>query len=355
MSQPRRKTFSQTGAQIRVPVESERDLVSARYLRTPLYGGNPPARRVAGRLNVERKPFAERYEASLRRYLDDPEETRRSHAYDIGRRALAADLGILDLAAAHCAALANIVHAHGRHGAASSVIRPAGDFFAECLSPFEMSHRGAREGVRAWRRLNEALENEAKRIAHALHDEAGQLLASLHIALADLAADLPRGRRTRLEKVKRLLARIESELRSVSHELRPTVLDRLGLKPALQFLAENVARRAGIAIAVRGEDPGRLPPVVEITLYRVAQEALNNVVRHARASNASIELQVAAKCVTCTVRDDGVGFAAELPAAGEGLGLLIIGERLTALGGALRFTSRPGRGTALRAEIPRAG
>ena len=207
-------------------------------------------------------------------------------------------------------------------------------------------------GARVWRDLNETLENEAKKIAHALHDEAGQLLASVHIAIADIADELPPRHRERLNEVKWLLGKIETELRSLSHELRPMVLDRLGLQPALQFLAENVGRRAGVAVAVTGKLGARLPPAVEITLYRIAQEALNNVIKHARASAANIEVCYTAERVSCTVRDDGVGFTANRLEGGTGLGLVGIRERLGALGGSVHIASQPGGGTTLRAEIP---
>ena len=297
--------------------------------------------------------FTERYWASLCKYLDDPSEAQRSKAYELGRHGLADGLGVLDIAAANYRALQRALSTHARRAIAEAVIRAANEFFTECLSPFEMSHRGAREGARAWQRLNEALENEAKRIAHALHDEAGQLLASVHFVVAEMADELPPQGRARLQEVKALLNRIETELRNLSHELRPIVLDRLGLLPALQFLAENVTRRAGIPITVKGEEPGRLPPVVEITLYRIVQEALNNVLKHARASSASIELEVGLERVACTIRDNGVGFAAERIQHSDGLGLAGIRERLNALGGSLHFASRPKRGTELRAEVPR--
>ena len=297
--------------------------------------------------------FAEHYWASLRKYLDDPSEAQRSKAYELGRHSLADGLGVLDIATAHYGALQRALSTHARRAIPEAVIRAANEFFTECLSPFEMSHRGAREGARAWQRLNEALENEAKRIAHALHDEAGQLLASVHFAIAAMADELPPQSRARLQEVKALLNRIETELRNLSHELRPTVLDRLGLLPALQFLAESVTRRAGIPITVRGGEPGRLPPVVEFTLYRIVQEALNNVLKHARASSASIELEIGPERVSCTIRDNGVGFATERIQHSDGLGLAGIRERLNALGGSLHFASKPKRGTELRAEVPR--
>jgi signal transduction histidine kinase len=92
---------------------------------------------------------------------------------------------------------------------------------------------------------------------------------------------------------------------------------------------------------------------VEITLYRIVQEALNNVIRHARASRASIELQAGPERISCTIRDNGVGFATERMHHCDGLGLTGIRERLNALGGSLQIASKPKRGTALRAEVPR--
>jgi signal transduction histidine kinase len=297
--------------------------------------------------------FAEHYCEALRAYLDAPDEAQRSRAYVLGRRALADGLGVLDMAAAHGEALERLCTLDAASGAGCTRLRRACEFLAECLAPFEMTHRGARDGVRAWRRLNETLENEVKRIAHHLHDEAGQLLASVHLALANVAGRVPPDARASLEEVKTLLRRAEAEVRDLSHELRPLVLDRLGLLPALSLLARNAMRRAGIRVTVSGDESERLAPVVEFTLYRIVQEALANVVRHAHACSVKIVLRVDHDKLRCTVRDDGVGGAAERFDGSEGLGLVGIRERLGALGGSLRVQSRPKRGTTLQIEIPR--
>ena len=300
-----------------------------------------------GRPTIEKsKRFPERYQRCLRRHLERSEPGLRDGPVALGLWARADGLGVLDIAAAHSASLNSLLREPKTRLVADSVLRMAGPFLVKCLTPFD-------ESSRAWPRLNQALENEAKRIARALHDEAGQLLASVHLALADLAGDLPPQRQARIDEVKWLLRRIESELRSLSHELRPAVLDRLGLKPALEFLADNVARRTRMAIAVGGDDPGRLPPVLEITLYRIAQEALNNVVKHARASSAGIGLEARRDRISCTVWDNGVGFAADRVRGRHQLGLLMIRERLSALDGTLKLSSTPRRGTTLCAEIPR--
>jgi signal transduction histidine kinase len=238
------------------------------------------------------------------------------------------------------------------HGASDALLTAAGEFFAECLSPYEMSHRGAQEGARALRHLNEVLEAELKRIAHALHDEAGQLLASVHIAIADVASELPPQARGRLDGVEVLLKQIEAELRTLSHELRPTVLDNLGLVPALEHLAEKVAKRTGLILSVTGETGERLPAAVETALYRIVQEALNNVVKHAHAHSVRIDLQRTRRKILCAIRDDGVGFDAFDQRGNEGLGLSGIRERLNSLGGSLSVVTEPRRGTTLLADIP---
>src|SRR5439155_9428657 len=105
-------------------------------------------------------------------------------------------------------------------------------FLAESLSPFEMTHRSFQDAIAALRRLNEMLEEEARRIAHALHDEAGQLLVSVHLAVKEIADGLPPRARDQLMKIRAPLGEVERHLRRLSHELRPTVLDDLGLVPS---------------------------------------------------------------------------------------------------------------------------
>jgi two-component system, NarL family, sensor histidine kinase UhpB len=256
---------------------------------------------------------------------------------------------VLEMAEIHHEALRRVL---GGPVSARTTLARAVDLFAACLSPFEMSHRGAQEGTRALRRLNEILEGELKRIAHALHDEAGQLLASVHIAIADLAGGLPPESRARFDEIERLLKQIELELRSLSHELRPTVLDNLGLVPALGMLAEKVSKRTGLAVSVSGTMHTRLPPAVETALYRIVQEALNNAVKHAHAKSVTIDLQHTPLKVACSVRDDGVGIAKHRGPKVEGLGLIGIRERLNALGGLLRVVSGSQRGTTLLVDIP---
>lgn len=303
-------------------------------------------------MDMVSQPLADHYAEILQDYLRSANETSLTRGYEIARHALMDGRGVLEMAAIHHQVLRRLL---AEKHLSDEVLVRAGEFFAECLSPFEMSHRGAQEGTRALRHLNEILEAELKRIAHALHDEAGQLLASVHIAIADVSSDLPLQARERFEGIERLLRQIESELRSLSHELRPTVLDNLGLFPALEFLAEKVRKRTGLSVSVSGEKERRLPPAVETALYRVVQEALNNAVKHARANSVKIELACTPQKVACSVRDDGVGFVPRGEPDAQGLGLLGIRERLNALGGSLRVVTEPRCGTTILADIPLGG
>lgn len=296
--------------------------------------------------------LAKQYTDILDDYLRDHSEAALAQGFDVARRALRDGRGVLDMVLIHHQSLRRLLT---EAQLSEETLAEAGDFFVECLSPFEMSHRGAEEGRRALRRLNEILEAELKRIAHALHDEAGQLLASVYIALADVASELPPKLKKRFHDIEQLLTQIETELRGLSHELRPTILDNLGLMPALEFLAEKVSKRTGVNVVVAGETDRRLPPAVETALYRIVQEALNNAVKHAKAKQVKIEVESAPSQVLCRVCDDGVGFTAQGEPGAQGLGLMGIRERLNALGGSLRVATAPGRGTTIFADIPLGG
>ncbi len=303
-------------------------------------------------MDIDTRPLAERYWEILQEYLEDNSESSLNRAYELSRQALVEGYGVLEMGAIHHEALRRLLE---EYRVPPALLKAAGNFLCESLSPFEMSHRGASDGTRALRHVNEVLEAELKRIAHAIHDEAGQLLATVHIAIADIVADLPPQTRARFVEVDHLLRKMEVELRNLSHELRPTVLDNLGLVPALEFLAEKVSRRTGLAISVEGETKRRLPAAVETALYRIVQEALNNAAKHSHANSVKIELQCTALQVACRVRDDGRGFDSVSEPAPQGLGLIGIRERLNALGGSLRVIAEPERGTTLQADIPLRG
>jgi signal transduction histidine kinase len=203
--------------------------------------------------------------------------------------------------------------------------------------------------------MNERIEEEAKRIAHALHEEAGGLLASTHLALEELARDLSPQGTERLNHVRQLLDQMDEQLRQLAHEIRPTVLDDLGLVPALEFLAEGVSKRSGLPVTVEGSTEGRLPAAVETTLYRNVQEALNNVIRHAHANKVEVIVTREERAVRCIVRDDGIGFDVSTVTAvhGErGLGHVGMRERLESVRGTLLINSGPTQGAELLMFIP---
>jgi len=295
------------------------------------------------------------YIQALEDHLAGGGETALQEAYELGRRALAEGLGVLDLASVHYEALMTRLLQRSMTDDFNLTVKAAAIFFAESLSPFEMTHRGYREANIALRHLNEMLEEEAKRIAHALHDEAGQLLASVHLALEEVARELPPPAGDRLQKVRGLLEQIEVQLRRLSHELRPTILDDLGLFPALEFLATGISARTRILISVEGSSEKRLPHVIETALYRIVQEALTNVTKHAQATRVTVCLQREDQMVRCSIRDNGIGFDSAVvlaPRIERGLGFVGIQERLNSLGGKLQIVSFPGRGTELLITIP---
>jgi signal transduction histidine kinase len=218
-----------------------------------------------------------------------------------------------------------------------------------------MAHRGFRDAISALHRLNETLEQEIQRIAHAVHDEAGQLLVAARLAMSAVAHDLTPALQGRLQEVGTILDQVEKQLRRLSHELRPTILDDLGLVPALQFLADGFSRRAKLSIRIQNCLEGRCAPNIETALYRVIQEALTNITKHAHAKNVEIQITNVTEHLRCLVRDDGRGFDAPSVLScnqRSGLGLVGIRERLNAVGGTLQIDSMVGRGTELLVKIP---
>lgn len=198
-----------------------------------------------------------------------------------------------------------------------------------------------------------AREEEARRIAHELHDAAGQLLASVHIALDNLVQEVPERAGT-VRELHGLLDQVEGQLRQLSRELRPTILDDLGLAPALEWLTQAVAQRTGLSISVDAPID-RLPSLLETAVYRVIQEALTNAARHAHATSVNVEVWEESLTIRAVVRDDGVGFDVEAALArrGErGLGLIGMRERVEALGGQLTIRSAVGQGTEVSVTIP---
>jgi len=213
-----------------------------------------------------------------------------------------------------------------------------------------------REAERALYAVNQRLEEEGRRIAHALHDESAQLLASVYLVLDALALDLSPDVPVRISEVRALIEQVEAQLRHLSHELRPTILDDFGLIRALEFLAEGVSKRTGLSVTVSGSTGGRLSTEIETVLYRTAQEGLTNVTKHAQASWVAVRVRRFPDKIVCSIVDDGKGFQASTPPVARthphGLGLIGIKERVAALSGTLSIRSGRGVGTTLEIAIP---
>jgi signal transduction histidine kinase len=204
-----------------------------------------------------------------------------------------------------------------------------------------------------------AQEDERKRIARELHDETSQALTSLMVGLKVLEQrpDLADGREA-LADLRSLTAKTLDAVHDLSLQLRPTVLDDLGLVPAIERLVAEFGKTHGIPVAFETNlrSGPRIPPTVETTLYRIGQEALTNVARHAGARSASVILERRGGVVTLILEDDGRGFDVASELTGDGdrrpLGIFGMRERATLLGGALTIESTPGTGTTIFVEIP---
>ncbi len=200
-----------------------------------------------------------------------------------------------------------------------------------------------------------AILEERNRLARELHDSVTQTLYGVTLYAQAAAGQLTLGN---LEKVDENLREIQdtsqevlAEMRLLIHELRPPVLERDGLDAALQARLSAVEGRAGLKTSLRYVLAERLPPAIEQVLYRIAQEALNNVVKHAHAGVVAVSLSKSGNCVTLEITDDGIGFDAETTQAPGGLGLAAMHERAAALGGHLKIHSKPGEGTRVVMEV----
>ena len=298
--------------------------------------------------------FEEEYRAALGGYAARGGELALGRAYELGRRALEDQVSVVELTSLHHQAVIDLVRSAETEQSKEELLRISSEFLAECVSPYEMAHRGFQDAVKALQQLNETLEEEIKRIAYAVHDEAGQLLVAVHLALAEVAMGQPEGQQAQFERIKEMLNEVEKHLRRYSHELRPTILDDLGWIPAVRFLADGISKRANLPIHIDATVSGRLPTAAETTLYRVVQEALTNAVKHAKPNNVWIRAWREDFTQCCSIRDDGAGFKMRRGpgAPRKGLGLVAMRERLSAIGGTLQIESRPGHGTEISIRLP---
>jgi signal transduction histidine kinase len=212
-------------------------------------------------------------------------------------------------------------------------------------------------------RILEAQESERRRVSRELHDSVNQLLASVRFRLQSIEDRIPRGAEAlqlqqETGKTKRLLEYALSEVRRISHNLRPSELDDLGLVPAIRAAGEEFSVRSGIKweLETGAALPDRLPAATELSVYRIFQESLNNVERHARAGRVQVQLTLEAGHMKLRIRDDGIGFDPDQKLRGRrgrpGIGLENIRERAAFIQGELSIGSAPGQGTEITLRIP---
>jgi len=210
------------------------------------------------------------------------------------------------------------------------------------------------------RRITQSQESERKRIARELHDDTIQSLIALSRRLEGLATGeepLPEAAAERIGELWRQTTEMIRRVREFSQNLRPSVLDDLGLLPTLEELTTDLERQAGLKTEFRAVgERRRLSSEVELTLFRIAQEALSNVRRHAKASKVTTTVELADSVARVRIEDDGVGFRppklTDDLRAEDGLGLIGMHERARLLGGSLQIESEPGVGTVVVAEVP---
>jgi len=335
-------------------------------------------------MNSRLRGLSRQYTAMLRRYLVRQQEASLQQAYEVGRKAIASGLGVLDMARIHQQALASCLSRPRSVENISGALRAAESFFMETLSPFEAAHRGFRGANLELRQVNESLqcrnaqlaglsrdlrnlsgqvlhaqEEERKRISRELHDEVGQALTVLNTNLGMLqrngtvdGAPLKK----KIADTQLLLAQTMETVHRFAGELRPALLDQLGLLPALRSCLKNFAERTGLQVTFAASpEAERLNDGQKMVVYRVAQESLTNVAKHARASRVTVSLRKLSRGFQIEIKDNGKAFEVDQQLSGKGrkrLGLLGMRERARLVNGRFAVKSRPGKGTTVSMEIP---
>lgn len=247
-----------------------------------------------------------------------------------------------------------VLSAHDKEGGdprfSDEDLRLAETFAARVAVAVNLSERVARDALRS---VVGAQELERKRLARELHDETGQALTSILLGLKELeSAGSAEDMNAATAQLRELVVTTLQDVRRLAVELRPRALDDFGLVPALERLVATFQEQTGLEVIMEPRlGPERLPSEIETALYRIIQEALTNVVKHAHAGRVSIVLSRRGSTVSAVFEDDGRGFAVG-EAHADRLGILGMRERLSLLDGKLVVESSPGGGTTLVAEVP---
>jgi signal transduction histidine kinase len=246
------------------------------------------------------------------------------------------------------------------------LLNAVGDQVGVAIEQAELYNR-LRKGRERYQRLAQnilvAQEDERKRLARELHDETSQTLAGLALSLqalveiSETSSNLDEAFQNQLKKSQSLAVQVSTEVTRLIHELRPTLLDTLGLVPAIRRYAEDILRPIGMNVSMEtvGE-PLSLPPEVEVGLYRIAQGTIGNILKHSDAKNVMISLEYKENQLYMRIKDDGVGFDVSkltgVDEKGRGSGVFGMKERVKLMGGSCSITSQPGQGTLISVRIP---
>jgi len=359
------------------------------------------------------------YQVALGKYLQQRPQATAKPAAGLGRQTLALGLETLDLARMHEQAVVNLVAPGGSSTTRDGIIKQAQDFFIEAITPIEQTHRLAMEANIQLQQLNQSLkqqavelaaanarlqqeilrrqaaeeslkkgqqhyrqlmkqsqlmneqlrhlsrqillaqEEERKEISRELHDDIAQTLNGINVHLEALAKEAlanTQGLKQKINRTQRLVARSVNIVHRFARELRPTLLDDLGLIPALHSFIKDFTKQTGLRVrftAFAGVE--QLNGMKRTVLYRVSQAALTNIAQHAQASRVKVSIQKLHDDVRMDIYDDGKGFVVERVLFARGrkrLGLLGMRERVEMVGGNFTIESAPGRGTTIHAQIP---
>ncbi|HTI71450.1 MAG TPA: sensor histidine kinase [Candidatus Limnocylindria bacterium] len=363
--------------------------------------------------------LSKRYHAALRTHLRQGPHATLTSARGLGSQALSAGLQTLDLAKLHEQTLVTEVLPGCPENQRDAIIRQAGIFFAVAITPIEKTYRSAEEATvllkrfietlsqrtvelaasnlelsreiaqrravevalkkserhysellkqsdhlqeqlrRLSRQILSAQEDERKKISRELHDVIAQTLTGINVRLASLTkcgALNSKGLDRNIAQTQRLVERSVSIVHQFARELRPAVLDDLGLISALHSYMKNFTTRTGVRTQLTAfAEVEQLDTMRRTVLYRVAQEALTNVGRHAKASEVHVSIQKSDGHITMKIKDNGKSFNAPRTMNnnfGKRLGLLGMRERLEMVGGSFAIDSSPGNGTVIEARIP---
>jgi signal transduction histidine kinase len=203
--------------------------------------------------------------------------------------------------------------------------------------------------------VNVAREEEKTRVARELHDELAQSMTALKMDTIWVLENIPAPTAAVTAKLTEMLAMVDgmvASTRRIAADLRPLMLDDLGLVPAIEWLAQNFGRRTGVDCVLKIEEDVELHEPYATAVFRIVQESLANVAKHAAASKVEVRIERLPGAVVLQVRDDGRGFVPDAPRKPYSLGLMGLRERTELLNGTIRIESRPGRGTCIDVDIP---